>query len=206
MHRVPQVQARAQLEVARLVAARERFDLVVLDLVLAVAAAVEPAAREAERVAQPFRDAYAWMDSLFGARAEAERLRAENRDLRARAIQNEFARQENETLRSLLDYIEGPRFPEDFSPVVAEVFSRPPGAFTQAIVIAAGARDGVRVNDPVLNADGLVGLVTLQAAQEVVGVEFVAAAAERGDAALDRGAGGCEPAAACRAERDGSQF
>jgi len=44
-----------------------------------------------ERVAQPFRDAYDWVDSLFTARSEAERLREEVRELRQRAIQNEFA-------------------------------------------------------------------------------------------------------------------
>jgi rod shape-determining protein MreC len=124
------------------------------------ASVLRPFAVGVERVAQPFRDAYTWVDSLFTARSEAERLRAENRDLLQRAIQNEFALQENESLRRLLDYIDGPRFPADFDPVAAEVTSRPAGAFTQAIVIAAGTSDGVRVNDPVVNADGLVGLVT----------------------------------------------
>jgi rod shape-determining protein MreC len=40
------------------------------------------------------------------------------------------------------------------------VIGRPAGAFTQAIVIAAGTDNGVRLNDPVVTADGLVGLVT----------------------------------------------
>jgi rod shape-determining protein MreC len=124
------------------------------------ASVLRPFAVGVERIAQPFRDGYAWVDSLFGARAEAQKLRAENRELLQRAIQNEFALQENESLRRLLSYIDGPRFPADFAPVAAEVTSKPAGAFTQAIVIAAGARDGVRVNDPVVNADGLVGLVT----------------------------------------------
>ena len=44
--------------------------------------------------------------------------------------------------------------------MVAEVIGRPAGAFTQAIVIAAGANNGVRANDPVVTADGLVGVVT----------------------------------------------
>ena len=76
------------------------------------------------------------------------RLRAENRELRQRAIQSEFARQENDYLRGLLDYVDGPRFPDDFDSIAAEVIGRPAGAFTQAIVIAAGTDDGVRVNDP----------------------------------------------------------
>lgn len=124
------------------------------------AAVLRPFAVGVERVAQPFRDGYGWVDSLFGARSEAERLRAEVRDLRQRAIQSEFALQENEYLRRLLRYLDSPRFPDGFDPVVAEVIGRPAGAFAQAIVLAAGSRDGVRVQDPVVTADGLVGLVT----------------------------------------------
>ena len=122
--------------------------------------ALRPFAVGFERVAQPFRDGYAWADSLLDARSEAERLRAENRELQQRAIQAEFAIQQNEYLRRLLEYVDGPRFPEDFDPVAAEVTARPNPAFTQAIVIAAGSENGVRVDDPVVNQDGLVGLVT----------------------------------------------
>jgi rod shape-determining protein MreC len=124
------------------------------------ATALRPFAVGLERVAQPFRDAYSWADSLLTARSEAERLREENRELLQRAIQSEFARQENQYLRAQLAYIDSPRFPADFVPVVAEVIGRPAGAFTQAIVIAAGSDDEIRLNDPVVTADGLVGLVT----------------------------------------------
>lgn len=124
------------------------------------ATALRPFAVGLERVAQPFRDAYSWADSLVDARSEAERLRAENRDLLQRAIQSDFAIQENDYLRRLLRYLDGPRFPADFNPVAAEVIGRPGIAFTQAIVVAAGSSNGVRVNDPVVTADGLVGRVT----------------------------------------------
>ncbi len=124
------------------------------------ATVLRPFAVGFERVAQPFRDVYGWADSLLSAQSEAEELRAEVRELRQRAIQSEFALQENIYLRELLDYIDGPRFPADFEPVPAEVIGRPTGAFTQAITIAVGASNGVRANDPVVTADGLVGVVT----------------------------------------------
>ena len=124
------------------------------------ATVLRPFAVGFERIAQPFRDVYEWAESLRDARSEAERLRIENRELRQRAIQSEFALQENVYLRALQDFIDGPRFPDDFEPVSAEVIGRPVGAFVQAIVIAAGSRNGVRVNDSVVTADGLVGLVT----------------------------------------------
>ena len=124
------------------------------------ATVLRPFAVGFERVTQPFRDAYGWVDSLFTAHSDAERYREEARELRQRVIQSEFALQENEFLRRQLDYIDGPRFPTDLEPVNAEMFGRPGTAFAQAIAIAAGSNDGVRVNDPVVNADGLVGLVT----------------------------------------------
>lgn len=126
----------------------------------AAATALRPFAIGFERIAQPFRDAYDWADSLLTARSDAESLRSEVQDLRQRAIQSEFALQENASLRSLLRYLDSPRFPDDFDPRAAEVIGRPDNAFTQAIVIAAGSTHGVRVNDPVVTGDGLVGLVT----------------------------------------------
>jgi rod shape-determining protein MreC len=124
------------------------------------ASVLRPFAVGVERVTQPFRDAYGWVDSLLTARSDAERYRKEVEELRQRAIQNEFAVQENAYLRRQLDYVSGPRFPSDFEGRSAAVIVRPSGAFTQAIVIDAGSDNGVRVNDPVITPEGLVGLVT----------------------------------------------
>ena len=124
------------------------------------ATALRPFAVGLDRIAQPFRDGYDWADGLFGARSEAEKLRAQNRALRQRLIQSEFARRENAYLRRVVHFLDGPRFPDDYNAVNAEVISRPAGAFTQSIVVAAGANQGVRANDPVVTVDGLAGIVT----------------------------------------------
>jgi rod shape-determining protein MreC len=124
------------------------------------ASVLRPFAVAVERVAEPFRDAYDWADSLFSARADAERLREENRDLRQRLSETAFAVQENAYLRRQLKYVSGLRFPRDFTAVSAAVLGRPAGAFTQAVVIDAGTKNGIRVNDAVVTPDGLVGLVT----------------------------------------------
>jgi rod shape-determining protein MreC len=126
----------------------------------AASTVLRPFAVGVERIAQPFRDAYSWTDSLLDARSDAERYREEARELRQRVIQSEFAVLQNESLRRLLGFVDGPRFDEDFEFVAAEVIGRPGGAFQQAIVIAAGEENGVRVEDPVITADGLVGTVT----------------------------------------------
>ena len=126
----------------------------------AVASALQPLEVAVERVARPFRDAYGWTKSLFDARAEAERLRAENEQLKQQVIQNESALQRNVVLEDLLDYKRSPAFPADFTGVAAEVFARPSSAFEQTIVVSAGSDDGVRVGAPVVTAAGLVGTVT----------------------------------------------
>jgi rod shape-determining protein MreC len=126
----------------------------------AVASALQPVEVAVERVARPFRDAYGWTKGLFHARSEAERLRAENEQLKQEVIQNESALQENVVFRRLLDYRDSPAFPADYDGIAAEVLVRPSSAFEQEIVVAAGSGDGVEVNAPVVTAAGFVGTVT----------------------------------------------
>jgi rod shape-determining protein MreC len=126
----------------------------------AVASALQPLEVAVERVARPFRDAYAWTKDLFTAQSENERLRAENELLEQRVIANESALQQNVTLKRLLDYREGPTFPGDYDGIAAEVIVRPSSAFEQEIVVSAGTADGVAPNVPVVTADGFVGTVT----------------------------------------------
>jgi rod shape-determining protein MreC len=44
--------------------------------------------------------------------------------------------------------------------VTTRVVGRPPSAFDQEVLIAAGSSSGIARNDPVVTEDGLVGLVT----------------------------------------------
>jgi rod shape-determining protein MreC len=132
----------------------------VSDAQSAAASALRPLQVAADRIAEPFRDAYGWADGLVHARSDAERLARENETLRQQYVRARLAEQENTRLRSLLRFRSGPRFPEGFVGVAAEVIYRPPGAYAQAVVIAAGRDDGVRVDDPVVTASGLVGTVS----------------------------------------------
>jgi rod shape-determining protein MreC len=124
------------------------------------AAVLRPFQVAADRVAEPFRDAYGWTSSLLDARSNAARLEKENELLRQQVAERQLALRENVTLRKLLAYRNGPRFPEGYSGLAAAVISRPAGAYAQAIVIAAGREDGVRTDDPVVTQDGLVGKVS----------------------------------------------
>ena len=123
------------------------------------ATALRPFQIGIERVVRPFRDLYGWFDGLSDAEAQADQLRAENRALRQELVDSLGAAQENQQLRKLVKY-KGPPSLRDYERVAAAVVSYPPSQFVQELTVAAGWADGVRVNDPVVNGDGLVGRVT----------------------------------------------
>jgi rod shape-determining protein MreC len=114
----------------------------------------------AERVARPFRDAAGWVGGLLDAKSENAKLRKDLDQARQQAIQAAVNERENEELRRLLGFVDSPRFPTDFRYVATRIISRAPAEFQQQVGIAAGARDGIQVHDPVVTEDGLVGQVT----------------------------------------------
>lgn len=126
----------------------------------AAAAALRPFTIAGERVAQPFRDVYGWADSLLTARSDAKKLREENAVLRQQAIQNQFAANENDKLKALLAFRDGPRFPDDYRGLAAAVIARPIGTYAQDVVVAVGSNDGVTLDAPVVTEDGFLGRVT----------------------------------------------
>jgi rod shape-determining protein MreC len=124
------------------------------------AAVLRPFEVGAERVARPFRDAAGWFGGLLDAKSENKKLKEEVDQLRQEAILNDAALRENTQLKRTLGYLEGPRFPRDFRPVVARVIARPSPQFAQRIVVSAGKNNGIVKHDAVVTADGLVGEVT----------------------------------------------
>ena len=80
--------------------------------------------------------------------------------LRQQAIQNQFAANENDKLKALLAFRDGPRFPDDYKGLAAAVIARPTGGFAQAVVVAVGSNDGVTLDAPVVTEDGFLGRVT----------------------------------------------
>jgi rod shape-determining protein MreC len=114
----------------------------------------------AERVARPFRDAYGWFAGLFHAKSQNADLRTQVRKLSLAVTSQQNAVQENAELKRLLHYVGSRNFPSGYRYVATAIISRPPTEFQQQIGIDAGRINGIRQDDPVVNADGLVGLVT----------------------------------------------
>ena len=124
------------------------------------ASVLRPFEVAAERVARPFRDAAGWFGGLLDAKSENQKLKEQIEQLRQEIILSESALRENTQLKTLLDYREGARFPNDYRAVAARVIARVPSQFEQQIVVSAGKNDGIAKHDAVVTADGLVGEVT----------------------------------------------
>jgi rod shape-determining protein MreC len=122
--------------------------------------ALRPFQIAATRVAQPFRDAYDYVDSLANARAENKQLKRQNADLKTSALVAAAKLAKYPDYAKLLHLEQGSRFPSDYSVVNAAVISFPTGPFTHALTIEAGSSAGIRKNAPVVSGYGLVGKVS----------------------------------------------
>jgi rod shape-determining protein MreC len=122
--------------------------------------ALRPFQIAATRVAQPFRDAYDYVDSLANAKAENKRLKQENAALRAAAISAAARAAKYPDLFRLLHFEQGPSFPKDFRVVNASVITYPAGPYVHQLTIGVGSSSGIRRNAPVVNGWGLVGHIT----------------------------------------------
>lgn len=124
------------------------------------ASALRPFELAAQRVARPFRDAYGYVSGLTAAKAENARLRRDLRRWRAQAARNVVAARQAAELKRLLEFEEGPAYPQDYRAVNTTVASFPATPFAQQVTIAAGSDSGIEQNTPVVTADGLIGHVT----------------------------------------------
>jgi rod shape-determining protein MreC len=125
-----------------------------------VSAIFGPVQTVADRALKPARDLVNWFDETFDARGENERLKAELETVRAQAVAGEAAVGENAELRKLLRLDRtGVLAASDYKPVTGRVIARSPTVWHSTVTINLDEGDGVRVNDPVISGDGLVGRI-----------------------------------------------
>jgi rod shape-determining protein MreC len=125
-----------------------------------VSTVFSPLQTVADRALKPARDLIGWFDKTFDARGENSRLKGELVDARRQAVAGQEALQENAQLRKLVSLDRGPALAESaYEPVTARVIARSPTVWNSTVTVDVGSGDGVRVDDPVIDGDGLVGLV-----------------------------------------------
>jgi rod shape-determining protein MreC len=125
-----------------------------------VSAVFGPLQTVADRALKPARDLVGWFDKTFAARGENGRLKEELASARKQAVAGQEALSENAQLRKLVELDRDPALAESaYEPVTGRVIGRSPTVWNSTVALDVGSGDGVKVDDPVISGDGLVGIV-----------------------------------------------
>jgi rod shape-determining protein MreC len=125
----------------------------------AVASVFGPLEEGATRALKPVRDLINWFDETFQARGQKSDLEAEVQQLRNQVVRAQGAEGENRQLRKLLG-LDRRGTLAGYTPVTARVIGRSPTVWYSTVTIDKGSGADVKINDPVVDGDGLVGRVT----------------------------------------------
>lgn len=125
-----------------------------------VSAIFSPIQSVADRALKPARDLVNWFDETFDAKGENARLHRQLEEARKQAVGAKSALAENAQLRKLVELDESGAIPSGYTEVSGQVTGRSPTVWFSDVTIDVGSGDGVRVGDPVVNGDGLVGRVS----------------------------------------------
>jgi rod shape-determining protein MreC len=117
-----------------------------------------PIQEGANRALKPFRDLFGWFGDTLDAQDQRDRLARERDALRKEVAELQVQQREFEQLRGLQEMNTAGGLGQ-YEPVQARVFQRSPSTWYQTVTINKGSSDGVRVDQPVVNGQGLVGKV-----------------------------------------------
>ncbi len=117
-----------------------------------------PIQEGANRALKPFRDLFGWFGDTLDAKDERDQLKAERDALERKLAEVTVEKNDLEQLKGLNE-INTAGGLDDYTPVTARVIARSPSSWYQTFQINKGTSDGVRVNQPVVNSEGLVGKV-----------------------------------------------
>jgi rod shape-determining protein MreC len=125
-----------------------------------VTAVFAPASSVLDRALKPARDLINWVDETFDARGKNHKLEEELQVARKEAVGGKAAIAENEELRALVKLDKSGAIPAGTEPVTGRVIALSPTVWFSDVMIDVGSGSGVKVGNPVVNGDGLIGKVT----------------------------------------------
>jgi rod shape-determining protein MreC len=113
----------------------------------------------ASRAFKPVRDLVGWFGDVFDAKDENKRLKKELVGAREQSTNAAVLERENAQLRGQLKLSEGIGY-TNATRESARVIVKSPTVWYSTVTIDKGRGDGIRVDQPVINGDGLVGHVS----------------------------------------------
>ena len=119
-----------------------------------------PIQNGADRALKPVRDSVNWFSETFDARGENTDLKNEVASLRDQLARAQTTQAEARELSKLNELTSGGIVPDGTNPVTARVIGRSPTVWYSTVTIDKGTSSGVRIDDPVVAAEGLAGKVT----------------------------------------------
>ena len=120
---------------------------------------LSPIEAGASRAFKPVRDLAGWFGDVFDAKGENKQLKKQLADTRAQLAQAQTLSRDDAQLRKLVQLDSSSGFPQTRR-VTGRVIWKSPTAWYSTVQIDKGRGDGVRVDQPVITGDGLVGKVT----------------------------------------------
>ena len=125
----------------------------------------------ANKALKPVRDAFSWISDTVHAKSEHKQLVAQVDKLRRELIADKTERAAYHELLALY-HLDHQLSINDYHPVTATVVAKSPNIWYSTVTIDKGEGAGVRVNDPVINGEGLVGKVA-QVASDGAQVDLI---------------------------------
>ncbi len=123
---------------------------------------VSPIQDGANKALKPVRDLFGWVGDTLHAKGQRDQLRKQVDRLQRQLIAKQANERSYEELLRLF-HLDNQVSAGSFTPVTATVVAKSPNIWYSTVTIDAGTARGVRLNDPVINGEGLVGKVTLAA-------------------------------------------
>jgi rod shape-determining protein MreC len=122
--------------------------------------AVAPVETGASRALKPARDFVGWIGDTVDAKDQNADLKKEVQGLRGRLAKAEVDLRDANQLKALASLHEENYFPQSTAPVTARVIARSSTVWYSTLKIDKGSGDGLRANQPVIAAGGLIGKLT----------------------------------------------
>ena len=119
-----------------------------------------PVSSVTDRALKPVRDLVNWFHETFDARGDKARLQDQVASLRNQLARQQTQQAEAKELAGLNALTSGGIVPDGTTPVTARVVGRSPTVWYSTVTLDHGSSDGIRVDDPVVAAQGLAGKVT----------------------------------------------
>jgi len=133
-----------------------------------IVAVLAPIQQGASTVLAPVRNAAGWVSDTLNAKSQLARMRSQNARLYRELAQYQGAAIQNRQLSQLIR-LDRTNNIANYNPVAADVIGKDSSLWYQQIEVDRGSADGVRLGDPVIGEQGLVGKVSTV----VGGVSFV---------------------------------